>query len=120
MSRSSRAPRRRGRPAPPPPAVLFAPGETLPASEVLHEHRSPAGVALWLAARDAALWAGAAPGDRTRLFAPGALPRRLALLERTALPDAGVEALLAGLAALLLRGEGAADAGEAGAACLGV
>ncbi|MEW5927603.1 MAG: hypothetical protein AB1941_08965 [Gemmatimonadota bacterium] len=107
---------RPGRPAAPPPALLRGPGETLPGAEVLDDFPGPAGAALWLALHDALLWAATPPGDRARLFAPGALPRRLALLDRAA-AHALPSTALAALAGMLLRDRAAADAAEVAAAC---
>ncbi len=116
---SARPTRRRGRPSPPPPGLLFATGETLPGAEILSELREPAGVALWQAAHDVDLWSRAAPDGRGRIFATGALERRLGALERAA-PHPEVEPLLARLAALLLGDPASAAPKEVAAACLGV
>jgi tetratricopeptide (TPR) repeat protein len=103
----------------PPPALLRGPGETLPGAEVLDDFPGPAGAMLWLALRDALLWAATAPRDRTQLFADGALARRLALLGRA---DAGPVpgSAPAALAGLLLRQRDAAQPAEVAAACLEV
>lgn len=100
----------------PPPALLRGPGETLPGAQVLDEFPGPAGAALWISLRDVLLWTDTPPGDRARLFAPGALPRRLALLDRAAIHGLP-STTLAALAGLLLRDRTPADAAEVAAAC---
>lgn len=115
----SRATLRPGRLSPPPPALLHAPGETLPGAELLDDFRGPAGAALWLALHDVHLWAATPPRDRARVFAAGALPRRLAALGRAGV-DPGPAVALLSLAALLLRDPAAADPAAVAAACLGI
>ncbi|HEV2149726.1 MAG TPA: hypothetical protein VGR37_20165, partial [Longimicrobiaceae bacterium] len=106
-----RSPKGRRRPSPPPPALLFSPGELLPGSAVLGELREPAGVALWQAVHDVYLWAGAAPHERALLFAPAALARRQELLRR-GVRDPELFALLGRLSGALLRDPAEADAAE--------
>lgn len=69
--------RREGRPSPPPPAILHAPGETLAGAGILDELREPLGTVLWQTLQDVLLWASAPPPERAGLFADGAGKRRL-------------------------------------------
>ncbi len=85
---------------------------------MLDDFPGPAGAMLWLALRDALLWAATASRDRTRIFADGALARRLALLDRAGAGPARGSALA--LAGLLLRQRDPAQPAEVAAACLEV
>lgn len=82
------APRRPGRPSPPPPAILSAPGETFEGARVLQEVPGEPGGILWQALRDTMLWASVSRRQRAELFAPGAQAKRTAVLARADLPPA--------------------------------
>lgn len=113
--RGGGAGKRPGRPSPPPPALLYGPGETLAGSDVLDELREPGGVLLWQTLRDVLLWAGARPGSRAGLFASGALQRKLARI-RSAVGGAEVQALLTRLCTLVMEDPAAAGR-EVASAC---
>ncbi|HEX2095186.1 MAG TPA: hypothetical protein VHG28_22505 [Longimicrobiaceae bacterium] len=108
--------RGRDRPSPPPPGILYGPGENLPGVVILDEIRSPTGILLWQAARDAVLWASVPPGRRGELFARGALSGRLARLP-AGTAEAAPEGGLRQLTWLLLQDPGSAAPQEVAAAC---
>ncbi|HYJ80146.1 MAG TPA: tetratricopeptide repeat protein [Longimicrobiaceae bacterium] len=83
-----------------PPALAQGGGETFEGLAVLDEASGEQGLVLWQSLRDALLWGGAPPTERSALFAPAAEQSRLAAMLAAGM-DAEMEPPLKVLAAMV-------------------
>lgn len=99
-----------------PPAMTYAPGETLEGASLLAELQGDFGVLLWRTVRDLSLWVATPPRARAGLFAPASTDVRLARLAMTDVPPR-IAAPLDTIQGMLTRAD-RADAGVLAICCL--
>jgi tetratricopeptide (TPR) repeat protein len=99
-----------------PPAMTYAPGETLEAASLLGELQGDFGVLLWRTVRDLSLWVATPPKARAGLFAAASADVRLARLATTDVP-ARIAAPIDTIQGMLTRAD-RADAGVLTICCL--